>query len=273
MATAEAEQAPAEQDEYLAVTFHKSVDEGQVRLGRTWPGLLATGFVGGVDVSLGILGLLVVKHETGSIVLGALAFTIGFIALSLGKSELFTENYLVPVAAVVAHKASMWSLVRLWFGTGTMNLVGGWAVTWFIMMGLPRLGSTAIEIAEYYPRLGLGLEAFTLGVIGGVVITVMTWMEHGSSSEFGRIVAAAVAGFLLAASPLNHVIVVSLEMFAALHVGAPFGYADWLGVAAWATVANMVGGLVLVTLLRLVQVGWRDIGKRREQASKQMPAS
>ncbi|HWB73147.1 MAG TPA: formate/nitrite transporter family protein [Egibacteraceae bacterium] len=269
MATAEAERAPPDQDEHLAVTFRKSVDEGRVRLARTWPGLLATGFVGGVDVSLGILALLVVKHETGSIVLGALAFTTGFIALTLGKSELFTENYLVPVAAVVAHKASTRSLVRLWVGTVTTNLVGGWVVTGLIMMALPRLTSTAIEIAEFYPRLGLGREAFALGLIGGVVITVMTWMEHGGSSVLGRVVAAVVAGFLLAVAPLNHVIVVSLEMFAALHVGAPFGYAEWLGVAALATVANMVGGLVLVTLLRLVQVGARDIGQRREEASEE----
>ena len=62
-------------------------------------------------------------------------------------------------------------------------------------------------------------------------------------------------GFLLAAAPLNHAIVVSLEMFAALRSGAPFGYVDWLGVFAWASLGNLVGGVGLVTVLRLVQVG------------------
>ncbi|MDP8968943.1 MAG: formate/nitrite transporter family protein, partial [Actinomycetota bacterium] len=233
------------------------------------PGLLATGFVGGVDVSIGVLALLVVEHETGSMVLGALAFSTGFIALMMGKSELFTENYLVPVAAVVAHKATMWSLWRLWIGTAAMNLVGGWVFTWLIMAALPRLTSTAVKVAEFYPKLGLGWAAFALGIVGGAVITVMTWMEHGSDTQLGRIVAAVVAAFLLAVSPLNHVIVVSLEMFAALHVGAPFGYADWLGVAAWATLANMVGGLLLVTLLRFVQVGAGDISAHREQSREE----
>ncbi|MEO9223848.1 MAG: formate/nitrite transporter family protein, partial [Acidimicrobiales bacterium] len=64
--------------------------------------------------------------------------------------------------------------------------------------------------------------------------------------------------FLLAAGPLNHVIIVSLEMSAALVAGAPFGYGAAIGAAAWAALGNVVGGLGLVTVLRLVQLG-RDI--------------
>jgi formate-nitrite transporter family protein len=44
-------------------------------------------------------------------------------------------------------------------------------------------------------------------------------------------------------------------MFAALHVGAPFGYADAAGVVAWAAFGNAVGGIGFVTVLRLIQVG------------------
>jgi formate-nitrite transporter family protein len=54
-------------------------------------------------------------------------------------------------------------------------------------------------------------------------------------------------------------------MFAALHAGAPFDYGDWLQVAAWATLGNIVGGVRFVTLLRLVQVGPEKI--KEEQAA------
>ncbi|MDP9235480.1 MAG: formate/nitrite transporter family protein, partial [Actinomycetota bacterium] len=60
--------------------------------------------------------------------------------------------------------------------------------------------------------------------------------------------------FLLAATPLNHVIVVSLEMFAALQAGAHFGYLDWLGISAWFGLGNIIGGVGLVTVLRTIQV-------------------
>lgn len=67
--------------------------------------------------------------------------------------------------------------------------------------------------------------------------------------------AAVVAAFLLGAGKLTHAIVVSLLLFAGLQAGAPYGYLDWLGFLGWATLGNMVGGIGLITVLRLVQVG------------------
>jgi formate/nitrite transporter FocA (FNT family) len=247
------------EDEEVHDAFAASVEEGERRLRRTLPGLLATGLIGGVDISVGVLALLVVEHETGSRLLGSLAFGTGFIALTLGRSELFTENFLLPVTAVVTQRASVWSLLRLWAGTATANLAGGWCFIALVMVGLPELAPTAIETARAYPELGIGVEAFSLGVVGGAIITVMTWMQAGSDTEFGKLLAAVTTAFLLASAPLNHVIVVSVEMFAALHAGAPFGYAAWVATAAWAAVANLVGGLLLVTVFRLVQVGRREI--------------
>ena len=242
-------------DPHLNSAFQRSVDEGEVRLSRSWPQLLATGFVGGLDLGIGVLGLLIVEAATGSKMLGALAFSIGFIALTLARSELFTENFFVPVAATVARKATVGSLIRLWFGTFVANLAAGWAVTALIVSGLPSVRETAVEVGTHYGELGFTWEAFALGLMAGAAITVMTWMERGARTEGGRVVAAATIGWLLAAGPLNHAVVSSLEMFAALHVGAPFGYVDWLGALFWSTGANMIGGLLLVTVLRLIQIG------------------
>ncbi len=254
------EEMPEGKDPELREAFRASVSEGQVRLGRSWSGLAATGLVGGIDVSLGVLALLVIEHATGSRELGALGFSIGFIALTLGRSELFTENFLVPVASVVARAARPRALLRLWAGTAAANLAGGWVFAWLLISALPRLRPTAVETARFVPELGIGWESFSLGMLAGVAITVMTWMERSSQSELGRIVAAIAIGFLLAGTPLNHVIVVSVEMFAAIQTGAaPFGYEAWAATAGWAALANMVGGLSLVTLLRLIQVGGRDI--------------
>ncbi|CAN5266337.1 formate/nitrite transporter family protein [soil metagenome] len=264
-ATASQDGGGTPEDEEVLASFRETVEEGTVRLGRTLSGLLATGFIGGVEVGLGVLALLVVEHLTHSPLLAGLAFSVGFIALTLGRSELFTENFLVPVATVVAHRASVWSLLRLWAGTGASNLAGGWIIAAVIVMALPEAGATAVELAAEYNGLGLGLESFGLGILGGAVITVMTWMERGSDSEFGKVVSAVVAAFLLGAGSLNHVIVVSLLFFAALAAGAPFGYLDWLGFAAWATLANMTGGLLLVTVMRLVQVGVREVGEQRQR--------
>lgn len=234
--------------------FNRTVEEGRRRLGRAWAPLLATGLVGGIDVGTGVLGLLLVEDLTGSKLLGGLAFAIGFIALTLARSELFTEDFLVPVTAVVARKARLRSLWRLWGGTMLANLAGGWLVTALVVAGFPSLRDTAVELGTFYADLPLG-RAFALAILGGLAITLMTWMQHSTESVGGKLVPAVSTAFLLGAGSLNHAIVCSLLMFSALHTGlAPFGYLDWLGTLAWATAGNIVGGIGLVTVLRLLQV-------------------
>lgn len=244
-------------------TFDRLVDEGRQRLGRSWSGIIATGLLGGLDVGVGVFALLLVEHTTGSKLLAGLAFSIGFIALSLAHSELFTEDFLVPVAAVLTKASPPWSLLRLWAVTVLTNLAGGWVITGIIIAGFPSLRATAVDSATFYIDLGPTWRAFALALLGGFLITLMTHMQHATESEGVRLVPATVMGFLLGAGQVNHAIVASLLCFAALHVGAPFGYVDWLGLVALAALGNMVGGLGLVTLLRLLQVPHKVAAQRR----------
>jgi formate/nitrite transporter FocA (FNT family) len=119
--------------------------------------------------------------------------------------------------------------------------------------------------------LGLGVEAFSLAILGGAVITLMTWMQHTTTSDGLRLVPAITAAFLLGGAQLNHAIVNSLLMFAALHTGhAPFGYLQWAQTAGLAALGNIVGGVVLVTLLRLFQ-SLHTVQKERERPALGVP--
>jgi formate/nitrite transporter FocA (FNT family) len=248
----------------LQSTFESTVQEGEQRLTRTWPALFATGAVGGVDVSMGVLGLLLVNQATGNEVAAALAFGIGFLALTLANSELFTENFLVPIAALVAGRAGVPALLRLWIGTIVTNLLGGWVMMGIIMLALPHLHPLAIKLGSGFVTQGIGAPSFASAVLGGAIITIMTWMERGTPSVPGKLVAALSAAFLLAAGHLNHAIVASLEMFGALHAGASFGYLTWLRLLGWYSLGNFVGGVGLVTVLRLVQVGGERIKEQSQ---------
>ncbi|MDQ6836927.1 MAG: formate/nitrite transporter family protein [Actinomycetota bacterium] len=248
-------------------TFDRLVDEGEQRLGRSWSGLISTGLLGGLDVGVGVLALLLVEHATESKILAGLAFSIGFIALALARSELFTEDFLVPIAAVVTKTSPPLSLVRLWGITIVTNLAGGWLITGIIMEGFPSLRSTAVKAAVFYIDLGITWRAFALALLGGFVITLMTHMQHATESDTVKLVPATVMGFILGAGQLNHAIVASLLCFAALHAGAPFGYADWFGLLVFAVVGNLIGGIGLVTVLRLLQVPHKVSAERRGKAS------
>lgn len=238
--------------------FLESVDQGRRRLSRRLVSLFATGAVGGVDVGTGVLGLLLIEAKTGSVLLGGLGLSIGFIALSYAQSELFTEDFLVPVVTVMARQARFRMLLRLWIGTFVANLLAGWVFMWFVMEGLPSLDAIALKDGNYYAHLGIGTRSFALAVVGGAVITLMTWMQRGNASLGSRAISAVTAGFLLGAARLNHTIVASLVMFSALETGhAGFGYGHWAVEALWAAFGNLVGGVVLVTALRVLQVPHR----------------
>lgn len=250
------------EDAFLAV-----VDEGRRRMSRRLPSLLATGAVGGIDVGTGVLGLLYVESQTGDRLLAGLVFSFGFVALTQARSELFTEDFLVPVSTVIARQARLRMLLRLWGGTLVANLAGGWVFTWFIIEGFPQVRTTAVEAGDYYVHLGFGGRAFALAVLGGAVITLMTWMQHSSDHPMARVVAAVGAGFLLAGLRLDHAIVNSLLMFSALHTGhAPFGYLQWAETAGFAALGNLVGGVSLVTVLRLLQVPHKVLEERARPA-------
>ena len=107
--------APLEDE--VAEGFDATVSAGAQRVNRRLRDVIITGLFGGLEVGTGVMAYLGVLHETGSHLLAGLAFSIGFIALMLAHSELFTENFLMPVAAVAAREGTIAQLLRLWVGT------------------------------------------------------------------------------------------------------------------------------------------------------------
>ncbi|MEZ0164823.1 formate/nitrite transporter family protein [Kineococcus sp. LSe6-4] len=253
---------PDEPEHEVEDAFDRLVNEGEDRLRRPLLPLVSVGLLGGIDIGTGLLAYLVVKHETGDDLLAGLAFSVGFVALVMARSELFTENFLVPVTAAVARRGTVLQLLRLWGVTLATNLIAGWVITWIIVTALPDLAPTAVSSAEHFVDLGVNLESLALAVLAGAVITLMTRMQHATESMGVKIVPAVLFGALLAGAQLLHSVLDSLLMFAALHVGAPFGYADWAALTAWAVLGNLIGGLVLVTAIRLLRVPHRIAEER-----------
>jgi formate/nitrite transporter FocA (FNT family) len=252
-------------EDELEDAFTRMVGEGTQRLHRSMREVLVTGFFGGTEVAMGVLAYLAVRDATGSPLLGGLAFSIGFLALLLGRSELFTEGFLVPVTTVAAKRASVSQLLRLWGGTLVANLAGGWVLMWLIMTAFPRLHTQTIESATHFALAPLSTETFALAVLGGAAITLMTRMQHGTDSMPAKIVAAVAGAFLLAGLEMFHSILDSLIIFGALQTGdASFGYLDWARWFSYTVVGNILGGLVLVTLLRLLRSKDRLHEERRE---------
>ncbi|MGH9089367.1 MAG: formate/nitrite transporter family protein [Acidimicrobiales bacterium] len=251
-------------EEEIERAFDRIVRLGVPRLQRSTIEMLATGAVGGLDVGFGVLALLYVEHVTGSILLGGLAFSIGFLILQLGQSELFTEGFLVPVVVVVAEEARLRSLFRLWGCTLVANLAGGWVLAAIAMTAFPQLQRQAVRSASYYAASDLGWRTLCLAILAGAAITLMTWMHTGTANEVARVFASVATAFLLAGMRMFHSILDSLLIFTALQSPhAPFGYGEWFEWFSWVMLGNLIGGIGLVTMLRLVRAN-RRVSDHRE---------
>jgi formate-nitrite transporter family protein len=245
--------------------YARARDEGRRRLARPVLELAATALVGGFDVAFGVVAFgLAAGAVAGSVrpevahLVGALAFGIGFVFVVVGKSELFTENFLVPVAGLERRSRASWlKLGELWTGTLLLNLVGGAALALIVTSkGVLPQGSH-----DELVRLAEGLTShtafaeFVSAVVAGALMTLMTWFVEGAAESTGiRIAMSWIVGTLIALGTFNHAIVSTIELVFGMRYGAAVSIGDLFTNLGVAVGGNLVGGMLLVTFARTVQV-------------------
>jgi len=238
------------------------MDEGQRRLERGSVALGATGFAGGADVFFGVLALAVTTGalqsslpEPTAHIIASLTFGIGFAFITIGRAELFTENFLIPVGAVAAGRARVSALLRMWGITLVLNFVGLLLfAALFSVEGVlePSSREAAGALADTLGQRD-NLPAFLSAICAGTIMTLFTWVAAAAEGSAGRIVSALIVGFILAAPSLNHAVVSFGELLLAVFAGTTQATAgEVVRTIVCAIAGNLVGGFGLVTLNRLV---------------------
>jgi formate/nitrite transporter FocA (FNT family) len=242
--------------------FARTREEGERRLTRSRLELTTTSLVAGFDIVFGVIALAAataaIKPHFGPSAAhftGSLFFGIAFVFIVVGRSELFTENFFVPLTALRRGKMTKLKLAELWTISPIMNILGGSALILIVSSKgvLPEGAAPAlVEVAETIGAFDYW-TAFLSAIVGGALITAMTWMVEGVGTVGGRIVVAWIAGVMLALLSLNHVIVVTLELILGLRFGADITGGDVASNFAIAATGNMIGGLIFVTTTRTSQ--------------------
>src|SRR5205814_10252337 len=87
--------------------YERTKEEGERRLERPVLELVSTALAAGFDVVAGVVVLALLsaqlRHRFGieaAHVFGAIGFGIGFVFIVVGRGELFTENFRVPIAGL-----------------------------------------------------------------------------------------------------------------------------------------------------------------------------
>jgi formate/nitrite transporter FocA (FNT family) len=243
--------------------WEEGLTEGEQRLNRRPISAAATGLVGGFDVMIGVAVAAVVSGALSSVmpaklaaVMGSLVFGIGFVLITIGRSELFTENFLIPVGAVLEQRRPARRLPKLWLPTMLTNIAGMFILA-AILSVHTVLDHNAVVAAGHSANVFADRDAgaaFLSAVMAGLVMTLWTWLGIAVRTDIGRILVALLIGFTITAPNLNHVIVGTGEMMFGVIGGA--SHATWGDVGInflLALAGNLVGGTIFVTLTRFVQ--------------------
>jgi formate/nitrite transporter FocA (FNT family) len=250
---------PSAQDIYEQVA-----NNARQELGRSGVSLAISGLAGGVFMGLSALGTAIALSmltppgatPSGTVqFIAKMFYPLGFIVVILGRSQLFTENTLYPVALVLAEKSHFWKTMRLWAVVLPANVLG--ALTFAVLASL----TTALHHDVVQSLAQLGIEAthhsaatiFWSGVMGGWIIATVAWLVSGSHSITGSVMIIWLLAFVVGLGNFAHCIAASGEVFIAILTGR----APWIAFPNWflpAVAGNICGGVGMVTLLEYGQV-------------------
>lgn len=239
--------------------FAQVARNARQELGRPALALAVAGVVGGLTMGLTALAVSIASAELGpspqAQFVANLLYPVGFMAVILGRGQLFTENTLYPVALIMAERRHVLSTLRLWSIVLPCNLAGALL---FALLA-QRTGSLRPEFVAALIRFGgeavkaTPAHVFWSAVVGGWIIALVAWMVSGSHSITGSVMVIWVLTFVVGIGKFAHCIASSGEIMAAVlgHEVPLLHYLAWLGPAV---AGNITGGVLLVTLLEYGQV-------------------
>ena len=251
------------EEESPFLVFQRAIETGIKRLSRPWLEMLMSGIIGAIHVTFGAVAMAAAAGATAnsklSTLIGALFFPIGFILLKLSHSELFTENFLVPVIPVLEGEEKMGKLIKLWGLTLTGNLIGAFVFSLLVLAGgkgsLGHLPVEHLQALALYKLSRPFAETLVSAVFAGAIITTMTWLVLATKSDVAKLIAVWACIFVMAIGHFTHVVVSTSEILLGRVYGAGVSLSQWFtGLFIPATLGNTLGGMILIALLHYLQV-------------------
>src|SRR5215813_13057551 len=125
--------------------FESAVRHARDELERPWTALWFSGIAGGLTMGLtglstGLVTWLLGKTPTTHLI-ASTVYPIGFLAVIIGRSQLFTENTLYPVVLALTEKKYFAKTLKLWGVVYTGNWAGS------LLFGILAVKTSALNSA------------------------------------------------------------------------------------------------------------------------------
>ncbi len=255
-------ETPAEATPKMAATeiLKHEVREGLDALQRSSSSLFVSALSGGLDVGFSLFLMAVILTICrGKLpmplvsILVANMYSVGFIFVILGRSELFTEQTSLAVLPVLRGKASVGALMRLWVIVYVANLIGATGFAGMVSYIGPALhvidrsafGEIGHRLVDHD-----GLTIFLSALLAGWLMGLLSWMVAAGRDTISQIITVWIVTTAIGLGGLHHVVLGTVEVLAAVFSGQNINTGDVFRFLTCATLGNVVGGSVFVALIK-----------------------
>lgn len=248
-----------ERSSTTAKVVHEAIRlEGTEELERPSSSIGWSGFAAGLTMGCSMLAQGILQSRLPDApwreLVSSFGYTTGFVFVTMGRQQLFTETTLTVMLPVLHKTHGMADVLRYWGIVFAANIVA----TLLFAAAATIPGLFQPDTLGAFTQLGVKaaepgfLGVLIKGVFAGWLIALMVWlMPAAASARFFVIVAVT---WLIGAAHFSHVIAGSVETGFAAMQGA-IGWQDYLvSFLIPALIGNSIGGVVFVALLNHAQV-------------------
>jgi formate/nitrite transporter FocA (FNT family) len=254
-----------------AVEIHHNILEpGLKELERPTAALLWSSLASGLVIGFSFVGggyLASLVGDGGKQAAASVVYPLGFIMVIMARSELFTENTLVPVIPFLERRdrRTFLNLLRVWGLLLAGNLAGaaifGWTLARTAMVE-PSLHAELTNLAATATSGSFGHIVYA-AIFAGWLIALLSWLLASTHATGAQIALIWLCTAPISALHFRHSIAGSVEAF----YRSASGGASWAhmlgGFVVPSVIGNAIGGVLLVALLNYGQVAAdRESGKK-----------
>lgn len=259
--SAEEHEIVAERRPTSSRVLHEVVrSSGDDELGRPALSLFWSGLVGGIAISVSLLGQALVESRLPDApwrpLVASLGYTLGFLIVILGRLQLFTESTLSAVLPVATHLSigNVVRLLRLWSLVLGANLLGTLFIAWATqasLIGSPEQRLAMLDVSHKILEHGW-VDTVKLAIPAGFLIAAVPWTLPVAQGQSFWVV--LILTYCIALGGFAHVVAGSCEAWLLAMAGeTSFTHAAF-GLIAPALLGNLIGGTGLFALLAHAQV-------------------
>jgi formate-nitrite transporter family protein len=268
------EQMPKKASEQI---LRHEIAEGKIVLDREGGRLFVSGLSAGLDLGFSLFLMAVMITRTGGhlsepvqAILVANMYSIGFIFVVLGRSELFTEQTSLAVLPVLSGQRSWRSLARSWGIVYASNLTGATAFAGLAVLIGPTLGvieTRAFGTIAHHIVDHSGIAIFLSAILAGWLMGLLSWLVAAGRDTISQIVVVWLITTAIGFAGLHHVILGTVEVLSGAFSGQGIHVSDIGRFLLWATLGNTFGGVFFVALIKYGHAQEQGQGEPRGESS------